>query len=118
MAKTKLEKIANLEDEIKKLKDEQKLLQQQHNEQERKLRTKRLCKRAGYLEKILPDTITLTDEQFDLFLDKTLLTDFTRKMLANIISGQIKPAEKSAETAQNGITDENGNGGNGTRQAG
>jgi len=43
MSQTKLEKIAQL-------KNQQKQLKQQHNEQERKARTKRLCSRGGYLK--------------------------------------------------------------------
>lgn len=81
MAQTKTEKIASIEDEIKQLRERQKLLQQQHNAQERKDRTKRLCRRAGLLESMLPDTIPLTDEQFKLFLEKTILTDQSRRLL-------------------------------------
>jgi len=84
-AKTTTERIAETKEKIEQLEKKKKKLEQAQNAQERKARTKRLCRRGGYLEKILPDTITLTDEQFDLFLDKTLLTDFTRRTLANIL---------------------------------
>lgn len=84
MAQTKIEKIASIEEGIKQLKERQKLLQQQHNAQERKDRTKRLCKHMGLFESLLPDTISLTDEQFKTFLEKTILTDFTRRALTEI----------------------------------
>jgi len=81
MTKTKLEKIESIKEEINQLKERQKLLRQQHNAQERKDRTKRLCKRGGLLESMLPDTIPLSDEQFKTFMEKTMLTDFTRRIL-------------------------------------
>jgi len=50
---------------------------------------------------MLPDTITLTDEQFKIFLEKTLLTDFTRRALDTIAAHiDTTPAAKPEETAQ------------------
>lgn len=72
MARTRPEKIEGITEQIEQLIQKQK-------EQDRKDRTKRLCKRAGLLESLLPDTISLTDEQFKSFLEKTLLNDFTRR---------------------------------------
>ena len=107
MAQTKIDKIASIEEEIKQLKERQKLLQQQYNAQERKDRTKRLCKRAGLLESLLPDTIPLTDEQFKSFLEKTLLTDFARRTLDTIAAQDTaavapRPAETARESGGNG----------------
>ena len=81
MAKSKIEKIASIEEEIRQLKERQRLLQQQHNAQERKDRTKRLCRRMGLFENLLPDTIPLTDEQFKTFLTKTVTTEHSRRIL-------------------------------------
>jgi len=81
MAKTTIEKIESVQAEIQQLKNREKQLQQQQNAQERKDRTKRLCKRAGLLESLLPDTITLTDEQFKIFLEKTIITEHSRRIL-------------------------------------
>ena len=53
---------------------------QEQKEQEHKDRTSRLCKRMGFIEKLLPDTIPLTEEQFKIFVDQ--------------------PADKTAQTAQ------------------
>lgn len=103
MAQSKVEKIASIEQEIKQLKERQKQLLQQHNLQERKDRTKRLCKRAGLLESMLPDTIPLTDEQFKTFLEKTILTDMANKTLSEIASNPIRPIpSKPAEATQSG----------------
>ena len=84
MSKTKLERIADINEEITQLKNRQKQLQQQHNAKERKARNHRLCKRGGFWESLLPDSVTLTDEQFKLFLVKTLLTDYARNILRDI----------------------------------
>lgn len=103
MAQSKVEKIASIEQEIKQLKERQKQLLQQHNLQERKDRTKRLCKRAGLLESMLPDTIPLTDEQFKTFLEKTVLTDMAHKTLAEIASNPIPSIpSRPTEAAQGG----------------
>jgi len=134
MAKTRAEKINNIETEIQQLENQRKKLIQQEKEQNRKDRTRRLCKRAGLLESLLPDTIPLSDEQFKTFLEKTLLTDFTRRALTNITAqasgttapqnagsaaqGNAAPAAKAANTAQEHRTDEGQDGGNGARAAG
>jgi len=100
MAKTTVEKIEGINQEIEQLKNRQKQLQQKHKSEERKARTKRLCSRAGLLESMLPDTITLTDEQFKLFLEKTAANDFGRRTLVNIAEKSVATAPpQTAETA-------------------
>lgn len=42
---------------------------------------------------MLPDTIPLTDEQFKAFLEKTVLTDMSSKILAQIASNPILPIQ-------------------------
>ena len=71
MAKTKIEKIAGIEEEIRQLENKRRQLVQAQKAQERKDRTKRLCKRMGLFESLLPESISLTDEQFQIFLEKT-----------------------------------------------
>lgn len=132
MAKTKIEKIASIEEEIQQLKERQRLLQQQHNTQERKDRTKRLCRRMGLFESMLPDTIPLTDEQFKLFLEKSVTTEPSRRLLDSLTAQnaatatpqgaetaeqvKVAPIPKTAETEQNSRTDEGASEGNGARQ--
>ena len=42
--------------------------------------TNRLCKRMGFIEK-LPDTIPLTEEQFKTFVEQTIATEHSRRIL-------------------------------------
>ena len=79
--KTVEEQIALALEEERQLKNRLNLLLQKKKDSDDKARTHRLCKRAGYLESILPETIPLTDEQFYQFLDKTLTTKFAREIL-------------------------------------
>jgi len=85
MALTKLEKIADIQKQIEQLKNQQKLYQQQHNEKERKDRARRLCSRHGLLEKMLPEIITITDEQYQAFLEKAVTNNYGRDILNKII---------------------------------
>ena len=118
MAKTKAEKIADIQEQIAQLENKQKKLVQEQKLQERNARTKRLCKRMGLIESLLPDTIPLTDEQFKIFLDKTLITEHSRRILAGLTAQNAAaatpqatgtaerdnptPAARSAETAAQG----------------
>ena len=105
MAKTIIEKIANIEEQIAQYENQKKQLLQQHKEQERKDRTKRLCKRAGLLESLLPDTIPLSDEQFKTFMEKTMLTDFTRRILDGLTAQNAAAAAlQTAGTAARGFS--------------
>ena len=85
MAKTLSEKIEQQKVEIQQHENELKRLMRQHKEEERKARTRRICQRGGLLEKLLPDTITLTEEQIRVFFEKTLLTSFASRALSDII---------------------------------
>lgn len=122
MAKTKIEKIASIEEEIKQLENKKKRLIQEQKEQERKDRTNRLCKRMGLFEKLLPDTIPLTEEQFKTFLEQTVLTEHSRRILDGLTAqnaatapvqgagtaargGNTHPTAKTAQTAQEGGAD-------------
>ncbi|MDR2924515.1 MAG: DUF3847 domain-containing protein [Azoarcus sp.] len=103
MAKTKTERIAEIQTQIAQLEKRQKELERAQKVQERKDRTKRLCKRAGLLESLLPDTIPLTDEHFKAFLEKTMLTDFARRILADYTKlNATTAAPEPADTAQGG----------------
>ena len=81
MAKTKPEKIAGIEEQIQLLENQKKRLIQEQKAQERKDRTKRLCKRMGHFESMLPDSIPLTDNLFKSFLEKTINTEQSRRIL-------------------------------------
>ena len=116
MAKTKAEKITSIEEEIKQLENKKKRLIQEQKEQERKDRTNRLCKRMGLFEKLLPDTIPLTEEQFKAFLEQTVMTEHSRRILDGLtaqnaatapaqgagtaVRGNTQPTIKTTHTAQ------------------
>ena len=134
MAKTKIEKIAGIEEQIQQLENEKKRLIQEQKAQERKDRTKRLCKRMGLLESLLPDTIPLTDEQFKTFLEKTVTTEHSRRILDGLTAQNAAaaapqatettardnptPADKPAETARESGEGEDTDEGNGARRSG
>lgn len=121
MAKTKAEKIAGIEEEIRQLENKKKRLIQEQKEQERRDRTNRLCKRMGLFEKLLPDSITLTEEQFKTFLEQTAAAEHGRRLLEEMTAqnaaraategagaaaqGNTRPADKTAHTPQEGGAD-------------
>ena len=94
---------------------------QEQKEQERKDRTNRLCKRMGLFEKLLPDCITLTEEQFQTFLEQTAAAENGRRLLEEMTAhnavranpggagaaaqGNTHPAAKAAHTPQEGGAD-------------
>jgi len=105
MAKTTTEKIEAVKLQKQQLDNEMKRLQQQERAEERKRRNHRICKRGGLLEKLLPDTIPLSDEQFQAFLEKVLLSDSTRRTLERYAPQENKNAvfistEKTEATAE------------------
>jgi hypothetical protein len=108
---TKSEKIIAIELEIEQLSNQKKQLEAQERERTRKERTTRLCKRAGLLESLLPDTIALTEDNFKLFLEKTVANDFGRRTLANLKVEQATPSANNgaAVAAQGGVTTPIGN---------
>ena len=103
MPKTKLERIASIEEQIAQLKNQQKQLAQKHKAEERKARTRRLCQRMGLFESMLPDTVALTDEQFKTFLERTVANGHGRRELAKIApQGNATPDPAKAETSPQG----------------
>ena len=84
MAKSKIERIAGIEEEIRQLENRRRELIQAQKAQERKDRTKRLCRRMGLFESLLPATIPLTEEQFKTFLEQTAASEQSRRLLAEL----------------------------------
>jgi hypothetical protein len=109
--KTTADKITGVEEQIRQLENQRKRLRQQERAEERKKRNHRICKRGGLLEKLLPATIPLTDEQFQAFLEKVMLNDQTRRTLDRYTPQEEKaadpaPAGKSRATVESHSTDE------------
>jgi len=103
--KTRDEKIIAAKAEAAQIEARVKQLLQQRKEQERKARNHRLCKHGGLVESRLPRLAMLTDEQFEVWMKKTLLSGFAEKILNEILpppaddesGGDAEP--QSAETA-------------------
>ncbi len=108
MAKTKAEKIAAIELQMTQLENQRKKLIQEQKQQERKDRTKRLCKRMGLFESMLPESISLTDEQFQIFLEKTIAAEHSRRILDGLTAqrGAQPPARNAAYTEAQDEADE------------
>ena len=95
MAKTRIEKIAGYEDKISKLKEQMKTEMQKQKKDERNNRTKRLCTRHGLMEKLMPDLINITDEQFEIFVKTGINTSYGKKRLAEIMGHNGNPAPQT-----------------------
>ncbi len=70
----------------------------------------------GFIEKLLPDAIPLTEEQFKTLLEQTIATDHARRILDGLtarnaatapaqdaetaVRGNTQPAAKTVHTAQ------------------
>ena len=108
MAKTKAEKIADIELQMTQLENQRKKLIQEQKQQERKDRTKRLCKRMGLFESMLPESISLTDEQFQIFLEKTIAAEHSRHILDGLTAqrGAQPPTRNTAYTEAQDDADE------------
>lgn len=63
MTKTKLEKIAGIEEQILQLENQRKLLLQKQKVEERKARTKRLIERGAILENLISGADEMSNEQ-------------------------------------------------------
>lgn len=104
MAKTKAEKITSIEEEIRQLENRRRQLVQEQKAQERKDRTKRLCRRMGLFESLVPDSIPLTEEQFKTFLEKTVMTDHARRILDGLTAQNAATAPHRAQKRRHRVT--------------
>jgi len=91
MSILKLEKAAKLEEEIRQLTNQRKMVLQQHKEDERKKRTHRICKRGAMIESILPESKDFSDDQIKTLLEQVLTSGFAVKRIAEIMSPEETP---------------------------
>jgi hypothetical protein len=131
MARTRAERIAEIKSKREQLANKAKELLQAQRAKDRKDRTKRLCKRMGLFESMLPETIPLTDDLFKSFLEKTVATEQSRRILDGLTEqnaatatpertgmaaqGNTTPAPHPASTGQASGADEGEDEGNGAR---
>jgi hypothetical protein len=108
--KTIEERIESARAELAQKEAQVKRLLQEQKAQGRKERAHRLCRRGALVEKLLPGLDALTDEQFDVFVNKTLLTGYAERTLRQLLptapesgdgrkDGDAKPAEATPHTA-------------------
>ena len=93
MAKTKLQKIASIEQEMAQLEAQRQTLLAQQKEIDDKAKLNRHKKRMELFEKLLPDTVELTESKFKTLLEIILLSEDTRMALDEL------KAEDTAATA-------------------
>ena len=93
-------KIEKAQAEMKQKENHLKELFQKQKEAAKKDRNHRLCKRMGMFEKLMPDTIPLTDEQFYSFLERAVANDYGKRALATIIAQGEKSQAPTGETPQ------------------
>ena len=92
ITKTAEEKLAEKNARIKQLQKQKQAIIKRENAKERKARNHRLCRRHGLLEKLFPDIINITDEQFEAFIRTHIRAKHGRGKLAEIV-------DKGAEAA-------------------
>jgi len=84
MSKTTIERIDTLQEKIQQLENEKKRLLNAQKEADRKARTKRLIERGAILESLVPGLDTFTGDQIKAFLEKTVQSDFAKRILDGI----------------------------------
>ena len=94
--KTTTERIELQKEKMEQMQNEMKELKRKYNAEERKKRNHRISTRGAHLEKLLPDTIGLSDERFFTFLEKTVANDFGKKILATLTAEQERENVKNA----------------------
>ena len=104
MQKTKTDEMSGIDEKIAKLKARKTLLKQKQDKQERKDRTHRLCRRGGYVEGRLSGLTRLTDEDFEIYVEKVMLTPFAKKVLAELAPPPPDEPEDGSDNAQDGGT--------------
>jgi hypothetical protein len=94
MTKTTQKRIT-LDEQIEQMLNQRKQLIQKEKAEARKERTKRLCQRGGAVEKLHPALAAFTDEQFDIFVKKVILSEQTKRVIAEIAAIQPEPSAES-----------------------
>jgi hypothetical protein len=94
MAKTRIQKIEDIDIELIQLQNERNRLMAEQKEADRKARTNRICERGGYIESVLPETLQMNKEQFRNFINRTLVTNYAKRELEEILT---QPAEPPIE---------------------
>ena len=97
------EKIAAAKAEAAQIDAHIKQLLHQQKEVERKARNHRLCQRGGQVEKLLPGLAQMNDEQFNTFVQKTLLSGFAAKIIRELLPSESANEQDSGNAAQKSV---------------
>ncbi|GHU94578.1 hypothetical protein FACS1894208_05880 [Clostridia bacterium] len=100
MAKTRIQKIEDIETQMEQMKNERDRLIAEQKVADRKARDHRVCQRGGYIESVLPEVIPFTFEQFKAFINKTLVTEFARRELTKIAAQSAEPQNETPPIAE------------------
>ena len=107
MAKSRTEKIASYDEQIAALQKKRTEELDKQKQEEKDEREKRQRKRGEILEKLIPETVDLTIEQFTTLLNRTTANPFGRDKLAEIIKeGEAKPKPQTTQPPQSSPTNE------------
>ena len=99
--KTTTQRIETLQEKIQQLENEKKRLLNVQKEADRKARTRRLIERGAILESLISSAETFTNEQIKSFLQKTVQSDYARKILGGIAAqGNTTATVKASWTAR------------------
>ena len=102
------EQIKNLEEEIQQKENRLLELKQQHKVQAGKEQTHSRIERAKILENLIEESDTLTDEQIKSFLEKTIQTNFARKILTDLKGQNAAETEAGQATPQGENSEDTG----------
>jgi len=83
--KTAEEKLAAKDTRIRQLQKQKQAIIKRENAKERKVRNHRLCRRHGLFEKLMPDIINITYEQYEAFIRTHIRAKHGRNKLAEIV---------------------------------
>jgi hypothetical protein len=85
MSKSRTEKIASYDEQIAKLLEKRNTELEKQKKEEKEATEKRQRKRGELLEKLIPETVNLTIEQFTTLINRTTANPFGRDKLAEIL---------------------------------
>ena len=107
--RTRPERISAKRAELIQVQNELKRLEREEKDAEQKARTKRFCKRSGFIESILPEMKNLSDERFEIFAKRHIANSYGVKALNELLKEQEKednthiepePAPEATKSAQ------------------
>ena len=113
-----MEQVEAAQAEIRQKENLLRELKQKQKVQADKERTHRLIERGAILESLIENAVTYTNEQIKSFLEKTVTTEYARKILTqlkvqriveSVAEQQVQPSENGGDTGEKseiGLTEE------------